>query len=89
MADQCTDRVFRIGRHKTVHVYLPISQHPRLRDFSFDVRLDALLEKKRKMNRRILAPSTASEGDVSQLFDETTEHALEFARGTPDSVDVD
>ena len=38
------------------------------------------------MNRRVLAPSTASEGDVSQLFDETTEHALEFARGTPDGA---
>ena len=87
--DQCTDRVFRIGQHKTVHVYLPIAQHPRFGDFSFDVRLDALLEKKREMNRRVLAPSTASEGDVSQLFDETTEHALKFAGATPDSVDVD
>ena len=89
MEDQCTDRVFRIGQHKTVHVYLPISQHPRLGDFSFDVRLDALLEKKREMNRRVLAPSTAGEGEVSQLFDETTEHALKFAGATPDSVDVD
>ena len=72
-----------------VDVYLPIAWHPRFADFSFDVRLDALLEKKRKMNRRVLAPSTASEGDVSQLLDETTEHALKFARATPDSVDVD
>ena len=72
-----------------VDVYLPIAHHPRFADFSFDVRLDALLEKKRKMNRRVLAPSTASEGDVSQLFDETTEHALKFARGTPDGVEVD
>ena len=23
--DQCTDRVFRIGQHKTVHVYLPMA----------------------------------------------------------------
>ena len=85
--DQCTDRVFRIGQHKTVHVYLPMAQHPRFGDFSFDVRLDALLRKKREMNRRVLAPSTATEGDVSQLFDETTEHALEFAQGAPDGAE--
>ena len=39
------------------------------------------------MNRRVLAPSTATEGDVSQLFDETTEHALEFAQGAPDGAE--
>lgn len=72
--DQCTDRVFRIGQHKTVHVYLPIAQHPQFADFSFDVRLDALLAKKREMNRRVLAPSAASEGDVSRLFEETVEN---------------
>jgi len=84
--DQCTDRVFRIGQHETVHVYLPIAQHPRFADFSFDVRLDALLAKKREMNRRVLAPSTASEDDVSRLFDETTEHALQFAKAEQDSA---
>ena len=59
--DQCTDRVFRIGQHKTVHVYLPIAQHPRFMDFSFDVRLDSLLARKRAMNRQVLAPTHSNE----------------------------
>ena len=80
--DQCTDRVFRIGQHKAVHVYLPIAQHPRFMDFSFDVRLDRLLAKKRAMNRQVLAPPTATEDDVSLLFKEATEGARDFVQST-------
>ena len=69
--DQCTDRVFRIGQSRPVHVYLPLARHPEYGDASFDVKLDALLERKRDMNRRVLAPSAVDRAETRHLFDET------------------
>ncbi|WP_165352092.1 DEAD/DEAH box helicase [Solidesulfovibrio carbinolicus] len=56
--DQCTDRIYRIGQDKDVHVYYPMAIHsqPHLRDFSFDLRLHELLEHKRKTSKDILLP---------------------------------
>ena len=73
--DQCTDRVFRIGQRETVYVYLPISRHPEFGDYSFDIRLDSLMEGKRDMNRRVLAPTAASKEDVSSLYRSTVTDA--------------
>ena len=69
--DQCTDRVFRIGQDRPVHVHLPLARHPRFGDYSFDLKLDSLMERKREMNRRVLAPVAASERDVGELFRST------------------
>ena len=69
--DQCTDRVFRIGQRRTVHVYLPLAKHPRFGDFSFDMKLDSLMERKREMNRRVLAPAAATGADVQELYRST------------------
>lgn len=69
--DQCTDRVFRIGQHRTVHVYLPLARHPVFGDFSFDLRLDHLMERKRETNRRVLAPVGATVDDMRELFRST------------------
>lgn len=73
--DQCTDRVFRIGQSRTVHVYLPLARHPRFGDFSFDLKLDSLMDHKRDMNRRVLAPGTANRRDVRELYRTTMEEA--------------
>ncbi len=73
--DQCTDRVFRIGQRETVYVYLPIARHPEFGDYSFDIRLDSLMEGKRDMNRRVLAPTATSKEDVSSLYKSTVTHA--------------
>lgn len=77
--DQCTDRVFRIGQHRTVHVYLPLARHPRFGDYSFDLKLDSLMERKREMNRRVLAPAAATGGDVQELYRST----MTVASGQP------
>ena len=69
--DQCTDRVFRIGQRRTVHVYLPIARHPEFGDYSFDIKLDSLMEGKREMNRRVLAPTAATKEDVRGIYDAT------------------
>ncbi len=84
--DQCTDRVFRIGQRRTVHVYLPLARHPRFGEYSFDLKLDSLMERKRAMNRRVLAPTTATERDVQDLYRST----MTEARGgkVPDAPEV-
>lgn len=69
--DQCTDRVFRIGQKRTVHVYLPLAKHPRFNDYSFDLKLDSLMSKKRDLNREVLAATAATDRDVEDLYRST------------------
>ena len=82
--DQCTDRVFRIGQRRTVQVYLPIARHPDFGDYSFDIKLDSLMEGKREMNRRVLAPTAATKEDVGALYRTT----MMEARGSDAASDV-
>ncbi|MDE0626994.1 MAG: SNF2-related protein [Bryobacterales bacterium] len=77
--DQCTDRIFRIGQERTAHVYLPLARHPRFGEYSFDLKLDNLLQRKRDMNRRVLAPTAASAEDMSSLYRSTTKEARDAA----------
>ena len=90
--DQCTDRVFRIGQRRTVHVYLPIARHPDFGDYSFDMKLDSLMQGKREMNRRVLAPPAATKDDVRGLY-RTTITEARGGDGTDDGqgdrIDVD
>ena len=90
--DQCTDRVFRIGQHRTVHVYLPLARHPRFGDYSFDLKLDQLMVRKRRMNRRVLAPVTATKADMRDLFSSTMTDVRNGAPGIykpGNQIDVD
>jgi hypothetical protein len=50
-----------------VTVHIPIAIHPNLGDSSFDVRLDALLDRKRRLSRDMLMPPI-EDGDVATLF---------------------
>lgn len=68
--DQCNDRVFRIGQEKPVTVHIPMAVHPAYGDGSFDIKLDALLERKRSLSRDMLAPPI-SDSDASELFGQT------------------
>lgn len=51
---QATDRIYRIGQTKPVHVYLPLSNHPTLE--SFDVNLDTLLRSKTDLKDAVVIP---------------------------------
>ena len=83
--DQCTDRAFRIGQERTVHVYLPLAKHPRFGEHSFDLKLDSLMERKREMNRQVLAPAAATRTDVSALYQSTmTEASTAEAGDSPE-----
>ncbi len=77
--DQCTDRVYRIGQLHPVRVYVPLARHPSFGEYSFDFKLDDLLEKKRAMNRSVLAPVGASRDDADRLLLDTTERAQQHA----------
>lgn len=66
--DQCTDRIYRIGQEKPVHVYYPLAIHPSYPESSFDVNLDNLLERKRSLSSGLLTPSDASKGDLDDLL---------------------
>ena len=72
--DQATDRVFRIGQTKDVHVYLPLAVHPDplIRASSFDLRLNALIERKRQLTRDLFLPPGGDDTDLAMLFDDVT-----------------
>lgn len=70
--DQCTDRVYRIGQERTVHVYLPLAVHPTYGESSFDLLLDELISRKRGLNRSILAPTTLTSSDAESLAGRAT-----------------
>jgi len=51
---QATDRVYRLGQKKGVHVYVPLLHHPEME--SFDVNLHRLLTKKSSLKDAVVTP---------------------------------
>ena len=68
--DQCNDRCYRIGQNKPVTIHVPIAIHPAFGNASFDMKLDALLDRKRLLSREMLMPPV-EDGDVAALFSQT------------------
>ena len=66
--DQCTDRVYRIGQTRPVTVWVPRAIYPDHPERSFDRQLHALLERKRRLSRDMLAPPAATDRDAEELF---------------------
>jgi superfamily II DNA or RNA helicase len=68
--DQATDRAYRIGQTKDVVVHIPQSIHPDsvIRHSSFDLRLDALLTRKRQLSETLLIPVDDS-AFASELYE--------------------
>jgi len=84
--DQATDRVYRIGQTREVHIYLPMAVHPDpdLGPSSFDLRLNALIERKRNLTRDLFFPPDASDGELGDLFREVSlEREVEPEAPTP------
>ena len=66
--DQASDRVYRIGQKRPVHIYLPMATHPSFR--TFDVILHELLERKRQLSQGTLFPTERVEVTPAEILDE-------------------
>ena len=65
--DQASDRVYRIGQKRDVHIYLPQAMHPEYQ--TFDVILHELLERKRSLSQGTLFPTEQAEVTPRQIFE--------------------
>lgn len=65
--DQCSDRVYRIGQQKDVHIYYPMAVLPDAADHSFDMQLQKLMERKRDLARNLLAPPAFTSQDYAEM----------------------
>lgn len=76
--DQATDRAYRIGQTRNVTVYLPQAVHPdpAVAPASFDLKLHALMSRKRGLSRGLLAPGD-DDADTDALFDAVVTDAPE------------
>lgn len=59
---QASDRVYRIGQKKEVHIHLPAVLHPQYD--SFDVHLDRLLRGKLMLKDAVVTPEAVSENEM-------------------------
>lgn len=62
------DRVYRIGQIKPVHIYYPLAVLPDAEEFSFDVQLQMLMDRKRKLALNLLAAPAFTREDYQQLL---------------------
>ncbi|PTP99393.1 DEAD/DEAH box helicase [Vibrio splendidus] len=66
--DQCSDRIYRIGQQKPVHIHYPMAVHPKYGEGSFDIRLNELLERKRELSRNLLLPAAITAAEIERLL---------------------
>lgn len=70
---QATDRVYRIGQEKDVHVYYPIAHDPAGEFKTFDEKLNDLLKRRRELATDFLMPMPGEEDIGRELFEEILE----------------
>lgn len=66
--DQCSDRVYRIGQTKPVHIYYPLAVLPEAEETSFDVQLQQLMDRKRQLALNLLAAPAFTKDDYDTLL---------------------
>lgn len=66
--DQCSDRAYRIGQTKPVHVYYPLAVLPEAPESSFDMQLQMLMSRKRQLAGNLLAPPAFDQQDYRDLL---------------------
>ena len=65
--DQASDRIYRIGQTRPVHIYLPMAKHRQFR--TFDVILHELLDRKRQLSQGTLFPTEKAEVTPTEILD--------------------
>jgi HJR/Mrr/RecB family endonuclease len=83
--DQATDRVYRIGQTRPVHVYYPMAVTDGFK--AFDVILDELLRTKRALSAGVLFPTEAAEVELATLFDQVMQTEAGQGAGVPMQMD--
>lgn len=66
---QATDRVYRIGQTKPVHVYYPVATHPQGTFPTFDEKLNDLLRRRKELAADFLSPTPSEEQLQEELLD--------------------
>jgi hypothetical protein len=66
--DQCSDRVYRIGQEKPVHIYYPLAVLPEVENASFDEQLQILMDRKRARARDLLEAPAFTPEDYGDLL---------------------
>ena len=86
--DQASDRVYRIGQTRPVHIYLPMATHSEFQ--TFDVILHELLERKRQLSQGTLFPTERAEVTPLDLLDHLQPTQIEKDNSPPLKIeDVD
>ena len=83
---QATDRVYRIGQTRDVHVYYPIATDPEREFTTFDEKLDALIQRRRQLAQDFLTPMPGEDTLERELFTDvcgTFEGALTPSHSQP------
>jgi len=66
--DQCSDRVYRIGQTKPVHIYYPLALLESAQEHSFDYQLQLLMDRKRSLAQNLLAAPAFTQSDYQELL---------------------
>lgn len=74
---QATDRVYRIGQKKEVNVYYLIARDPQNVFKTFDEKLNALIEKRRKVADDFLAPMPSEEDMGKEIYNDIFEDTVQ------------
>lgn len=65
--EQCNDRVHRLGQKQPVSIHVPLAIHPGYREQSFDLLLQSLMQRKRRLASSALWPVGDTAEDAAQL----------------------
>lgn len=65
--EQCNDRVHRLGQKRPVSTHVPLAIHPAYREQSFDLLLQSLMQRKRRLASSALWPVGDTREDEDQL----------------------
>jgi hypothetical protein len=70
---QATDRVYRMGQTKDVHIYYPIAKDPKGFFETFDEKLDGVIRRRRDLAAEFLAPMPSEDEMQREIFDRVVE----------------
>lgn len=74
---QATDRAYRIGQNKDVHVYYPMAVAPDNQIETFDVILDHMLKRKMNLATSTLFPSEKIEVHQNEIFEALSKQIID------------